>query len=411
MASRVSPELEQALAANPAARERFWALPSEEKDKWVAYVERGRFPGARRRRAADAARRLGAPAPAVEEGAVAPGPMPRTPWTEWALGLLLLLGLAAFLVWLTVFRHHHKDATATTTAVAATTTVPKVTGIAVQSAKFQLRAAKLGARETQAASVKPKGIVVAQAPKPGATVPKGTAVALVVSNGPPSITMPNLVGLSKKDAMQALEARGLKVTVQQVASKQPPGTVVEQQPTAGLPAKPGSKVVLQVAKGSPSATSTTTTAATTTTARTTTTTTTTTTATTKPPSTGNDYTGMRLRDAVKKIADGRQQVVVQYVTSSKSAGTVISNSNAGARVRLQVSLGPQPKPAQAVPDTTGEDAATAEQDLTTAGFTVIQVAWPVSDATQDGVVVYQTPSGSIAQGTPIVIYVGSATGG
>jgi hypothetical protein len=35
----------------------------------------------------------------------------------------------------------------------------------------------------------------------------------------------------------------------------------------------------------------------------------------------------------------------------------------------------------------------------------------VSDATQDGVVVYQTPSGSIAQGTAIVIYVGSATGG
>jgi eukaryotic-like serine/threonine-protein kinase len=334
--------------------------------------------------------------------------MPRTPWTEWVLGLLLLLGLAAFLVWLTVFRHHHKDATPTTTAVAATTTVPKVTGIAVQSAKFQLRAAKLGARETQAASVKPKGIVVAQAPKPGATVPKGTAVALVVSNGPPSITMPNLVGLSKKDAVQALEARGLKVTVQQVASKQPPGTVVEQQPTAGLPAKPGSKVVLQVAKGSPSATSTTTTAATTTTARTTTTTTTT---TTKPPSAGNDYTGMRLRDAVKKIADGRQQVVVQYMTSSKPAGTVISNSNAGARVRLQVSLGPQPKPAQAVPDTTGEDAATAQQDLTSAGFTVIQVTWPVSDATQDGVVVYQTPGGSIAQGAAIVIYLGSATGG
>jgi eukaryotic-like serine/threonine-protein kinase len=114
---------------------------------------------------------------------------------------------------------------------------------------------------------------------------------------------------------------------------------------------------------------------------------------------------------VKKIADGRQQVVVQYVTSSKPAGTVISNSNAGARVRLQVSLGPQPKPAQAVPDTTGEDAATAQQDLTSAGFTVIQVTWPVSDATQDGVVVYQTPGGSIAQGAAIVIYLGSATGG
>src|SRR5258708_17116707 len=139
MAPRVSPELETALAANPAARERFWALPPEQKDKWVAYVERGRFARARRRRAADAARRL-APQAAVEEGLVAPAPMPRTPWTESALALLLLLGLAAFLVWLTVFRHHDKDAKPTTTAVATTTTVPKVTGIAYPAAQFQLQA-------------------------------------------------------------------------------------------------------------------------------------------------------------------------------------------------------------------------------------------------------------------------------
>ena len=56
-------------------------------------------------------------------------------------------------------------------------------------------------------------------------------------------------------------------------------------------------------------------------------------------------------------------------------------------------------------------SSTAQQDLTTAGFTVIQVSWPVSDAPMDGVVVYQTPVGPIAQGAAIVIYVGSATGG
>ena len=166
MAPRTSAELENALAANPAARERFWALPPEQKDAWVAFVERGRFPGARRRRAADAARRLGATAPAVEEGATAaPVALPRTDWTEWVIGLALLLGLAAFLLWLTVFRHHdHKKST---TTAAATSTVPKVTGIAVQSAKFQLQAAKLGSKVTRIAAAKPKGIVVAQAPKPG----------------------------------------------------------------------------------------------------------------------------------------------------------------------------------------------------------------------------------------------------
>ena len=160
---------------------------------------------------------------------------------------------------------------------------------------------------------------------------------------------------------------------------------------------------MKVSKGAPKPT--------TTTVATTTVATTTTTKTATAPTTGNDYTGMRLRDAVKKIADGRQQVVVRYVTSSTPAGVVISNAKAGTRVRLQVSLGTHPKPAAAVPDTTNEDVATAQQDLTTAGFTVIQVSWPVSDAAMDGVVVYQTPVGQVAQGAAIVIYVGSATGG
>lgn len=402
MAPRVSTELENALAESPAARERFWALPPEQKDAWVAFVERGRFPGARRRRAADAARRLAAPAPAVEEGvAAAPAALPRTDWTEWVIGLALLLGLAAFLLWLTVFRHQHKDAKPA--PAAATSTVPKVTGIAVQSAKFQLQAVKLASKVTRLEAAKPKGIVVAQAPKAGMSVPRGTAVALVVSNGPGRIAMPKLVGLPKADAVQALQANGFQPTVQEVASPQAPGTVVAQSPAAGKKLATGATVRLKVSKGAPQ---TTTTATTTTTARTTTTTTTTT-----APSTGNDYSGMRLRDAVTKIASGRQQVVVQYVTSSTPAGVVITNTNAGSRVRLQVSLGAHPKPAADVPDTKGEDAATARQDLVDAGFTVLQVSWPVSDATLDGVVTYATPRGRIAAGATIVIYIGSATGG
>jgi beta-lactam-binding protein with PASTA domain len=402
MAPRVSPDLENALAESPAARERFWALPPDRKDAWVAYVERGRFAAARRRRAADAVRRLGAPAPTVQEGAAAPVALPRTDWTEWVIGLALLLGLAAFLLWLTVFRHHHKDAKPTPKRAAAASTVPKVTGIAVESAKFQLQDAKLTSTVTRLDAPKPKGIVVAQVPKPGSAVPRGTSVALVVSNGPPRVATPDLVGLAKADAVQALQANGLKPKVQEVAAPQAPGTVVAQSPTTGKKLAKGATVRLKVSKGAPQ---------TTTTAATTATATTTSTRTTTAPSTGNDYSGMRLRDAVRKIANGRQQVVVQYVTSSTPAGVVVSNANDGARVRLQVSLGAHPKPAKDVPDTTNEDVTAAQQDLTAAGFTVIEVGWPVSDAAMDAVVVYQTPLGRIAQGAAIVIYVGSSTGG
>jgi serine/threonine-protein kinase len=121
---------------------------------------------------------------------------------------------------------------------------------------------------------------------------------------------------------------------------------------------------------------------------------------------------MRLQQAIQNITQGRQQAIVVYVTSSKSAGTVVANSKAGSRERLQVSAGPSPQPATSVPDVTGEDAATAQQDLQAAGFTVIQAKWPVSDSTQNGMVVYETPAGGqqVPKGAAIVIYVGTVNG-
>ena len=484
MARPVPADLEDALAAAPAARDRFWALPPEQKDSWVAYVERARFPGARKRRVAETVRRLaGRPraAAAVEEAAPAVA-LPREDWSLWLIGLALLAGLVAFLVWLTVSTRNHDDPKATAVVVNATATVPKVTGIRYQSAQFQLKDAKLASTLTRRNAGKPKGIVISQRPVEGKSVPQGTQVVLVVSNGPSGVTMPDVVGLAAADAVRALRERKLQPTLQQADSKEAPGTVLAQQPEAGKRAKPGTKVVLQVAKGAtavsvpdvtgqtqqqavatlqqahlapavaqvassqpkgtvlaqrpaagekaasgsrvrinvskgpaqPATTTQQTTTAPATTSATTSaaTTTTSTTTTTKPPASGNDYTGMRLPDAVQQIADGRQQTIVEYVTSSKPAGVVVSNAKAGSRERLQVSAGPHPHQPADLPDVTGEDAGQAQRDLKAAGFTVIQVTWPVSDSASDGVVVYETPAGpQVPAGTAIVLYVGSAGGG
>ena len=470
MARTVPADLEDALAARPAARERFWAMSPEQKDAWIAYIERARVPGARRRRVAETARRLGGAAPAaVEHNGAAPVALPREGWSIWLAGLVLLAALAAFLLWLTVFRDSDSSKPSAV-VVTSKATVPKVTGIRYQAAQFQLRDAKLSSTITRRAAAKPKGIVVAQRPKHGASVPQGTAVVLVVSKGPPGVAMPDVVGMAAADAVKALQARKLTPTLQQTASSEAPGTVLSQKPSAGSRAKPGTAVVLKVAKGSasvsvPDVTSRTqqdavaalraagleshvvqvpstetqgtvlaqnppagqklarggtvrlnVAAAPTTTPTTTqaTTTTTTTTSAPKPPSSsGNDYTGMRLPDAVQKIADGRQQAIVVYVASSKPAGVVVSNSRAGSRERLEVSAGPHPGAPTSVPDVTGEDVESAQQDLQAAGFTVVEVDWPVSDASKDGVVVYETPGagGRIARGAGVAIYAGSATGG
>jgi serine/threonine-protein kinase len=91
-------------------------------------------------------------------------------------------------------------------------------------------------------------------------------------------------------------------------------------------------------------------------------------------------------------------------------GTVISSSIAGSRIRLRVSAGPHPAPGTSVPDVTGEDQQTATSDLQSAGFKVVAVQWPVSDQSNDGMVVAETPNTSAPQGAQVVIYVGSATG-
>jgi beta-lactam-binding protein with PASTA domain len=467
MARPVPADLEDALAANPAARERFWSMPAERKDQWVRWIERARFPRARRRRIAETARRFSVPAPAaaVEGESVAAVPLPRDDWGAWLLGLALLAGLAAFLVWYTVYRDDNPKGRSTV-VVTAKATVPKVVGIRYQAAVFQLKEAKLASKLMRRPATKPRGIVVGQKPHASATVPQGTPVTLTVSNGPPGVKMPDVVGLAAADAANALQARKLTVTLEQVASQEAPGTVVGQVPKAGKRAKPGTNVVLQVAKGaapvpvpdvtgqleqqatasvkqaglaarvvrvpssqpkgtvvaqSPAAgqkvangsavrLNVSSGAATTTTQQQTTRQQTTTTATGTGTS-GNDYTGLRLQAAVQRLAQGRQQAIVVYVASSRPVGIVVSNSTAGSRERLRVSAGPNPKPATSVPDVTAEDAATALQDLEAAGFTVIQVQWPVSDQSQNGMVVYETPAGQAPESSAIVIYVGSVSGG
>ena len=397
-------------------------------------------------------------------GAVA---LPRDDWAVWLIGLALLAGLAALLIWLTVYRDNGNTSNGAV-VVTAKSTVPKVVGIKLEAAQFQLKEEKLASKIVRRDAKKPKGTVVAQAPKAETQVVQGSIVTLVVSKGRPGVAVPKLVGLAAADAVKQLQQKGLGVQLQQTAAQASPGTVVDQSPKPGARAKPGTPVVLSVAKGaaavavpdvtghsqqdavndlqqaglnvnvaevgstqpagtvvaqSPragskvqqgsnvrinvarSAPQQTTTTTRTTTAQTTTRATT----TLQQSPSGNDYRGMRLPAAVQKIAQGRQQVVVQYVTSSQPAGVVVANSKAGNRVKLQVSAGAQPKTATTVPDTTGEDSQTAQDDLTSAGFSVLTVDWPVSDPSSDGVVVWQTPAGQAPAGAAIVLYIGSAS--
>src|SRR5205823_8285454 len=96
----VPSDLEDALASSPAARERFWSLPPEQVDAWVRWVERGRFPGSRRRRIGQAVRRLagrprGRTTMVATNGNAPVAAPPRDEWLVWLLVLAVLAGVAA----------------------------------------------------------------------------------------------------------------------------------------------------------------------------------------------------------------------------------------------------------------------------------------------------------------------------
>jgi serine/threonine-protein kinase len=77
-----------------------------------------------------------------------------------------------------------------------------------------------------------------------------------VSQGSGNVAVPTVVGLSQADAVAALEGAGLESRViEQPSATAPEGTVVQQDPSAGLQVPVGSTVAIGVAV--PSATTTT----------------------------------------------------------------------------------------------------------------------------------------------------------
>ncbi|MGH3319287.1 MAG: Stk1 family PASTA domain-containing Ser/Thr kinase [Streptosporangiaceae bacterium] len=88
------------------------------------------------------------------------------------------------------------------------------------------------------------GTVIAQTPH-GSGAKSGATIQLTVSSGPPMVTVPNVAGWSKKDAVRALRNQGFKVKRHHW-----PGTsghrVVMQKPAAGQKVPRGSTVELWV---------------------------------------------------------------------------------------------------------------------------------------------------------------------
>jgi serine/threonine protein kinase/beta-lactam-binding protein with PASTA domain len=123
--------------------------------------------------------------------------------------------------------------------------VPNMVGVTLDQAKAALADMKLVPDIHYKHDLTiPKDQVMSQTPVGNATAPQGSKVRLVVSNGPPMVPVPGVVGKNVTEAQQLIVAAGLVPSVQQLPGG--PGTVLNQSPGGGDKAPKGSTVTLYV---------------------------------------------------------------------------------------------------------------------------------------------------------------------
>lgn len=130
--------------------------------------------------------------------------------------------------------------------------VPDVKGMRVREAKSRARSSDLSLSvKKEIFSPKPAGVIVEQDPPAGALVKSGRIVCVVVSKGKETAEIPDLSGLSAREAVSILNSLGISnVRTEFKSHSGPPGVVVDQNPAAGSSAPLDCSVLLSVSRAS-----------------------------------------------------------------------------------------------------------------------------------------------------------------
>jgi serine/threonine-protein kinase len=261
--------------------------------------------------------------------------------------------------------------------------IPNVTGKPLQAALAILQNAGFDPSVERTASDAAEGTVLRQNPQPGTKAKEGDEVSLVVSDGPGTKAVPNVVGQPVKAATKALEEAGFKVDRQDAASEDvPKGRVISTTPDAATPIDVGSTVILTVSTGREKA---------------------------KVP----DVVNQDVDDARAQLEQAGFVVdVTEQEDATHDAGTVLSQDPAAGTELTQgktvtITVAKEPENA-AVPAVIGQDVDAAVNQLSDAGFVPNQVTQAVSRENQDGKVISQNPVGGTQakKGSRVTITVG-----
>ena len=129
--------------------------------------------------------------------------------------------------------------------------VPDIAKLDATLAQRLVEAAGLTVSQVESVqAAAPTGQAMLTRPPAGTALAPGAGVALVVSRGAPTISVPDLLGMSIADARTRLELDGLQLgtPTRRSTADANPGTVIAQRPAAGTLASPGTVVDVVVAR-------------------------------------------------------------------------------------------------------------------------------------------------------------------
>jgi serine/threonine-protein kinase len=298
-------------------------------------------------------------------------PPHRRPLWPWLVLLLVLLlaggGVAAYLLLRPV-----KEV------------VPGVVGEPFTAAQSQLQSKGFTVTQLQVTNAKQSGTVIAQNPLAGIKAKEGSNVSLTVSSGPGNTTVPTVVGETLQQAKSSIQIANLKVgkVVHQTSTQYVKGQVIDTSPSAGQQPPVGTHVTIFVSSGPPSV---------------------------QVPDVTTEDAGQAKSTLQSR---GFNVTTTSQVTTSSTPGTVISQDPAGGKaaatgstVNLVVAKAP---PTVAVPNVVGKTHGAANAMLGAAGFPATPQQQTVTNQSQNGIVLSQTPAASTQakKGTNVTIVVG-----
>jgi serine/threonine-protein kinase len=227
----------------------------------------------------------------------------------------------------------------------------------------------------------PAGQVSDENPAGGSKVGKGSTVTLTVSSGVPQVQVPSVIGQDVNQAVATLAQLGLDPNIVRQYSTAQTDTVTAQQPHAGDRVPKGTKVRINVSRGA-------------------------------KPVQVPDVTGEPFANARSALQGQGFTVTRVDIQSDQAQGVVVasdppagSSVGKGAKITLSVSKGPA---TTQIPDVSGQSQADATALLQGAGLNVAVITDPVTDPSQDGIVLSTDPAaGADAKAGEIVtIHVG-----